>query len=199
MDNNIMILIQNIPVILLYFVPGFLCLLIYTYLCSKKIESAFFLILSCVLSYVLVVLTTAICSFNSLAWVLNNVFYTAAFAIVIGVILSAIISTIFLRKGFNTYMLNHFHKTTHTDIWRDILDFENGSNLIIAVKNQDYAILGHYRFHEEKGKDSWVAVSGYIFLDKRTKEPINQKLDYRDDDSKIITISLQDAEYIEVL
>lgn len=95
-------------------------------------------------------------------------------------------------------MVKTFHKTPNDDIWRDVLDLEQGSNLKVYLKNQDYYIIGHHKNHEEKGNDSWLALSGFCKMDKHTNGNYESEPSFLGQDNIIITIRFSDIEHIEI-
>lgn len=95
-------------------------------------------------------------------------------------------------------MIRLFHKTPNDDIWRDVLDLENGSNLKVYLKDKDYYIIGHHKNHEEKGEDSWLALSGYGKFDKITNENYMQEPNFINNSAVIITVRFSDIDYIEI-
>jgi len=95
-------------------------------------------------------------------------------------------------------MIFLFHKTPNEDIWRDILDFKNGSNLKIYLKNENYYVIGHHKNIEEKGEESWITLSGFAKFDKKTNENYMNEPSYINDESVIYMIRLIDIEHIEI-
>lgn len=94
-------------------------------------------------------------------------------------------------------MLKVFHQTLNDDIWSDILNYEVGANLIVYLKDKDYFIIGQYRLNEEKGEDSWFALSGYVKCDIKTNEVI-PTANHLNNKNIFITFRLKDVDHIEV-
>ena len=95
-------------------------------------------------------------------------------------------------------MIKLFHKTVNDDIWRDVLDLEKGSNLKVYLKGKDYYIIGHHKNHEEKGGDSWLALSGFAKFDKESNIACKNEPSHIKDDSAIVTLRFSDIDYIEI-
>lgn len=68
----------------------------------------------------------------------------------------------------------------------------------VYLKNENYFIIGQYRLHEEKGEDSWFALSGFSTFKKETNEQIVSYLDLEQKDKIFVTFRLKDVEHIEV-
>lgn len=111
-------------------------------------------------------------------------------------IISIIAALIHSSKWFKTAMVKLFHKTPNDDIWRDVLDLDNGSNLKVYLKGKDYYLIGHHKNHEENGDNSWFAISAYGKFDINTDEVIDNK--YMDKENIIATFRLSDVEHIEI-
>lgn len=77
-----------------------------------------------------------------------------------------------------------------------MFDFKKGTNLKIYIKDKDYYIVGHYKFNEEKGDESWMALSAHGIYNKETGRVVGQ--DYHSNDNVIITIRMREVEQIEV-
>lgn len=182
-------MIENIPEILQYFIPGYLFIIIFRFLTNKKIEKSIVLIMSCVLSYVFLSLTKSYCEST-------NIFIISAITVIIAVVCGLLFSLIYISKWFSWILVHVFHKTVHDDIWHDVFDFKNGSNLKVYFKDKDYYVIGSYRISEDNGNDSWFAISGYGKYDKETNDPIENG--FIGDNSVIMTFKLSDVEHIEI-
>lgn len=127
----------------------------------------------------------------------NRILVESFWAMILGIFISLIIAIIFTRKKFSNLMIKVFHKTPNDDIWRDIFDLENGSNLKIYLKSSEYFVVGHYINIEEKGENSWIAVSAYAKYDKNNQAYNNEKT-HLDEEECIYTIRLSDIDHIEI-
>lgn len=187
--EEISLIISNISTLLIYFIPGYWFLVIFRFLCNKKWDKSIVLLMSCVISYIALSLIT-------LFYTNDNILIVSAISIIINTIIAILSSFIYKSHAFNTLLIKVFHKTVHDDIWHDVFDFENGSNLKVYFRNKDYYVIGSYRISEDKGNDSWFAISGYGKYDKVTNNPIEDS--FIDDDSVIMTFKLSDVEHIEI-
>ena len=195
--KEIQLIVDNIPTILQYFIPGYWAIFLFKYFCSKQISTHMMSIMSCVLSYILIVMATLVNSCFQIN-TSNPVIVNSAIAVVIGTLLSIIISVIFSRQWFKKVLVFLFCKTPNDNIWRDILDLTNGSNLKIYLKEKDYYIMGHHKDHDEHDKDPWIAVSAFEKRDKKTNEIYGDEPSYLDNDSVICAVRFSDIEHIEI-
>ena len=182
-------IINNIPTLLIYFIPGYWFLVIFRFLCNKKWEKSIILLMSCVISYITL-------SIISLFYNNDNILITSAISVIANTLMAILSAFVYKSERFNSFLLKTFNKTVSDDIWHDVFDFKNGSNLKVYFKDKDYYVIGSYRLSEDKGNDSWFAISGYQRRDKSTGDPIEEG--FIDDDSVIMTFKLSDVEHIEV-
>ncbi len=164
---------------------------------SKKIDTKNILIASCVISYALLSFMSLI-RIKWLEWLPNTAIINSGLSIVLGALFVCLIVILSQRKWFRKITVKLFHKTLNNDIWRDVLDLENGSNLKVYLKDKDYYVIGHHKNHEEKGNDSWIALSAFAKFDKITNENYKNEPVYLDRKDVIITIRFSDIEHIEI-
>lgn len=163
--------------------------------------------MSCVLSYIYIALISlAARLFEQIIYKTCSVNFSFQFSplvisgltIILGTILALCFAKLYTSSKFKRIMVKTFHKTPNDDIWRDVLDLDRGSNLKVYLKNQDYYIIGHHKNHEEKGNDSWLALSGFCKIDKQTNQNYKSEPSYIYKDNIIITIRFSDIEHIEI-
>ncbi len=171
--------------------------MLFNFVMSKKISEKATLTLSCVISYILLVMVTFLRTryFKSLP---DTALLNSGIGMTIGTILIIVLTILSQRKWFKKILVTLFHKTLNNDIWRDVLDFENGSNLKVYIKDKDYYIIGHYKNHEEKGEKSWLALSAFAKYGKETNKNYNNEPSYLGNNEVIITIRFTDIEHIEI-
>lgn len=196
--KDILSIINNIPNLLQYFVPGFLSLMLFLKLTSKKISKLYFIIFSCVYSYIFISIIGFVNACIGTKEFLSDPLVVSALSILGGILCSLIFALAFTSPKFKKLLLKYFHRTPNDDIWLDIFDLEKGSNLKVYLKNEDYFIIGQYRLHEEKGEESWFALSGFSTYKKESNELIRSYLDTKQKDKVFVTFRLKDVEHIEV-
>lgn len=156
-------------------------------------------IMACVVSYVFIAVIAFLrAKFTFFESVPDTPLVNSGISIILGTLLSVLGSVLFSQKRFSKVMVRLFHKTPNEDIWRDILDLQNGSNLKVYIKGQDYYVIGHHKNHEENGNDSWLAVSAFGKFDKNTNSNYKNEPSYLDDESVIYTVRFSDIEHIKI-
>lgn len=197
--KEITLIIENIPNLLQYYVPGYWTILIFRYLGSKKVSNSIMNIMSCVISYVFISVIALLRVLIELPFsVPNTPIINSSIAIILGTFFAIIVALIFSCKWFSKLTVWLFHKTPNEDIWRDVLDLRNGSNLKIYIKDADYYVIGHHKNHEEKDGDSWLAVSAFAKFHKTSNTPYRNEPSYLNDKNVIYTIRFSDIEHIEI-
>lgn len=89
-----------------------------------------------------------------------NASTTIIVCIIVSIILAIICSKMFDNKKLRSVLNFINHKSVNSDIWRDIVDYDNGTTLKIFLKN-GITYIGVLIIHEENGKDSWFALKGH--------------------------------------
>ena len=185
--------------ILQYVLPGYWSVFLFKYFTSKKCSKELTIVISCVVSYILIALIALVRPELAFIKEIPNIaIINSGIAIIVGTIISMILAFIFCTKTFSKILVFLFHKTPNEDIWRDILDLKEGSNLKIYLRDKDYYIIGHHKNHEEKGEDSWIAVSAFGKFDVETNENYTEEPSFLDDENVVYTVRLSDVEHIEI-
>lgn len=161
-------LLNNIPLLLQYFVPGIWCIILLKFTTGKKIKDTYVLALSCVISYLLLSFSEIIRSCVDFSFLSDNVYCLSAISIILGTVIVIGISILLNFSWFRHITLFLFHKTHNESIWDDVLDYKNGSNLKILLKDKDYYVVGQYNYHET---DKWMCVGGFGIFDAETNLP----------------------------
>lgn len=197
--GEMILLLDSIPKVLQYFIPGYWSLFIFRYFCSKRMSNYMMNLMSCVVSYILMAIITFMrVKIGFLLLIPDNALVNSAIAIFMGTVLSICIALIVSRKWFSNVMVYWFHKTTNDDIWREVINWNDGSNLKIYLKDQEYYLIGHQKNMEEKGEESWIAISAFGKFDKKTNENYREEPSYLDDENVIYTVRLSDIEHMEI-
>lgn len=195
--NEFKNVLDNLPLILQYIVPGYLTIKWFEFTLSKKIDTKNLLFFSCAVSYCFL----SLISLLRIQWfksIPDTAIVNSALSIILGIIIVSVIAILSQRNWFKKITVKLFHKTLNDDIWRDVLDLENGSNLKVYLKDKDYYLIGHHKNHEEKGNDSWLALSGFGKFDKETNKNYKNEPSYINNEKITITIRFSDIEHIEI-
>ena len=193
------LIFDNIPKLLQYFIPGYWTIFVFRYFCSKKTSDYIMNIMSCVISYILISFAALLrLKCNFISTLPNNAIINSGIAILEGTLFALVFALVFCSKWFSKFTVKLFHKTLNEDIWRDVLDLRNGSNLKLYLKNEDCYIIGHHKDHEEKDGDCWIAVSAFAKFDKSTNKNYKNEPSFLNDENVIYTVRFSDIEHIEI-
>lgn len=196
--DSLFALINSIPQLMQYFVSGYVFLVIFTNLTSVKAEEKIRFILSCIISYINVTLISVTNELFIHNRYLEEPLIVSGLAIILSTITSITWAKLYSSRFFHDFMIRHFNKSQNEDIWRDIIDFDNGSLLKVYVKGYPYYIVGKYKSHEEKGDKSWFVLSGFSKLDRETNLNYKNEPDFSLRVDVLITIRLCEVEHIEI-
>lgn len=188
-------ILENIPVLLQYYLPGLWTITVFKYFCSKEIQTESQTILACVVSYVLLSFSDLLSNVRFLRFIKNSVLGKSGISIILGTLLALLISSVFCAEWFSGVMVKLFHKTPNDNIWRDVLDLTHGSNLKLYIRDADYYIIGHHRNIEEKGNDSWIVLTEFIKYSKNDNQAIET---HKGEEKDMIAIRMSDVEYAEI-
>ena len=174
-------MIENIPEILQFFVPGFLFLSIYSFIRAMKIQECHLTLYSVVISYIIVVMIHLI--FRSIiGWEFLLV------SILIGILFGTIFAKLLDLPCFAKVM-RHLGRTANTNIWKDVIDFDLGTTVAITMKESKMQIFGTIDMIDETDGDPWVILRDYQQGDvPSTNEPYLTRL----------ALNLRDVERIEL-
>lgn len=156
-------------------------------------------IMACVISYMLISFVSLIrIKFELFQNMSDRAIINSGIAILIGTIISLVFASIFTCNWFSKMTVFLFQKTPNEDIWRDIFDLKNGSNIKIYLKNEKYYVIGHLKNQEEKGEESWIAIEAFAKYDKQTNNNYKNEPSFLGDKNVIYTVRLSDIEHIEI-
>ena len=109
--GEMILLLDSIPKVLQYFIPGYWSLFIFRYFCSKRMSNYMMNLMSCVVSYILMAIITFMrVKIGFLLLIPDNALVNSAIAIFMGTVLSICIALIVSRKWFSNVMVYWFHK-----------------------------------------------------------------------------------------
>lgn len=179
--------IEYLPEILQFYIPGFIFLSIIIGICQYKISISTKTVISCVCSFIFVSGIRVIGASN--IW---SVFFIAC---VVSLVLGITIALLAKSKRFNGLLIKIFGMTVYSDIWDNIYDYDNGTNLKIYLKGKDYYFIGHLKSQENNGKDSWVCISKPQQFEIGTDKKIYGQ---EENNRAMLVFNLQDVDYMEV-
>ena len=161
--------------------------MIFGFCTSKKFDAKIILLISGVLSYLSL-------SILRLFITCDDVLKVSGISSVLLIVIAIIASKIFVSRRFSKALTTLFFKTPNQSIWKDVIDFKNGSNFKVYLKDKDYYVVGHLENFEET-ENPWFSLSGFVKLDLQTNGII---VSYEENQGVKIVFRLSDVEHIEV-
>lgn len=198
--DNINEIIDALPNVLNYLVPGYIFITIYDFIMFKSYSfhtSKVFPSIIC--SYVIRILSKIIANI-----LLPNMSDTLFFAltIILGVGSALLITFILNRKSVKKFMIKTTNRTINTNIWRDMLGDDSWYRL--HLENEDYMIEGQIRYYEENAHTPYIELQAYRILDKN-EDIIKNYIDYVEDNDlgsekeRTLIIEMTKVKYVEKL
>lgn len=188
-----------LPVIIEYFVPGYVFVATWQFFTSRSLKNENIHIVICMLisSVIRIIdrfLYHTIPCFEG--WSLND--YGKSFILILsGFAFGVIIAALSTSRCIGQIVSFVSHKSIHESVFREIINYD-GCSLILTCKD-GRTIYGKLNSHEEKGADSLFALTDYII-----DYPCNEKGQYEHYDSKnygfdtAIIVRLSDIETFQV-
>ncbi len=73
------------------------------------------------------------------------------------------------------------NKSVNDNIWRDVIDFDLGSRILVSMIGSDYGYLGLLLEIEEKGHDSWFALTDWRKVKLNENDEVIASFQHADD------------------
>lgn len=79
----------------------------------------------------------------------------------------SIVGSLILAKFLNVNIIKRAmrfwgNKSLNNSIWRDIVDFDQGTKILVSIIGSTYGYLGFLLEMEEKGSESWFALTDWV-------------------------------------
>lgn len=189
--NWITEIINQLPQILSYIVPGYIFLTIYQWTRFRDGDSLKNIVLkSIVVSYVIKILLNIL--FKELHIAINDEIIFVGICIIIATISSILLSIIISSRRYNKILrILNISRTTNKNIWDDV--YQNGTALKIYQSDGTF-YAGHLRFCEENQRGPLVVLSRYGLFDENN----NILIDKTEDSSEEIMLNTKDFKKIEI-
>lgn len=198
--EEILDLINSLPLIMSYIVYGSLFLSIFNFITfkSKKYEIKHYFISCITVSFIIKIIfdwilnlwsthTTVKIATDTVEYYLLSFGFTVIVAYIGGILFSS--------KCFNRLLLNFgIKRTVNENIWEDVI--QNDTWLYIHMKNEDYGYLGLHRYSEENCSNPKIVLGFYQLIEKSTGKVVT---DCSDDDNKLIMIDTKNVDTIEII
>jgi len=193
--EGIKVIIQELPTLIIYIVPGYLVIWTMNFMLSKIIiNDDYIIIKSIALSYVIISLNGFILNFFGL----DIQSYKAQILIIISALILGYIGAKLVLSNWFEKCLRKLgvSKSIHKNFLNDVVDLEKGLWVITYLCTEQLMYKGQIRKYEEKdnSENTYIVLSNYTLLDYGGEEIIN----YVNDNSKRVLLNTKDISRIEL-
>ena len=168
--ENLIQTIENVSLILDYWLPGSIFLYTFYRLTGRKIDDII------AKNIVAVVISTCVKVALSMFDIFNIAKTSIPFeavtacSCIISVIIAMLFVLLYRAKWFNRLVSRIFAKSVHDNIWEDVVDYANGTTTIRATLKNGNVVIGGVNAVEENGSDSWIVLDYYSVFDNDHNE-----------------------------
>lgn len=193
-------LIDKIPDILLFIVPGYIFVSIFNFILFKdkrndeNSQTNFIILKSISISYIFKLFLDKIKTITCLSKCSIDDSLNAIILVVACLLISYVTALICRTKSFNKFLLKiGIRRTINSDIWLDIVS--DGCWLRVFSKDEQKSYLGQCRFHESHKNEPIIVLIKYQILDEYN----DVICDYSNNVNRKIVLNLKDFERVEVV
>ena len=121
-------------------------------------------------------------------------------ATLIGTLMTIAIIAILESGRFNHAFAKITKGTLHEDAIKDNLDYENGTTLRVYLNNEEYYLVGAFRYKEDIGEDRWLVLAAYTkyICDNAGNAYVYNEQDYEGKAFERIMVRMSDVKHIEI-
>lgn len=179
----ILTLIAQIPVLMQYFVPGYLFLRVYGFVRFKKFENNYVVISSITASYMLYFLSLLTQS------LINPIYASMILAIVLGYACARIVGTEWFDMVFQKLRIM---RTVNSSIWTDVLKDKTW----LKIYKGDLIYFGQFKLAEEDSSDPKILLRRF-----RIRSAIDNStiVDFTTDGRRTVLVDIKDMDRIEII
>lgn len=171
-------------------------MLVYEWMNTKKYDIHILIISSLFISYMISIFYTVIHNIIFTNYNFNEATKSLIY-IISGLIFSLIVIFFQNTKFFKKILRFLNHKSSHNDIFDDVIDYKTKTLLQIYIKNSPVMYIGTFKIREEKGIDSYIVLVDYVSLNATTKEALFNPS--KNNLKSSVLINLRDIERIEII
>ena len=160
--ENILVIMNNITFFLKYFIPGAICIKLFSFLYyeTKNSDCDYFIFKSIILSGMIVYPLETIYT----QW---NDFALFAISVILGVLICFVITKILRSDCMQKFLQKLRIRKTTRSFWDDVIDLENGSYAEVKVKGDNNVYLGYVEYLEKKMEgDIYISISELTIMTK---------------------------------
>lgn len=186
---NLVEIIKVIPDFLLLFIPGFIFLMIFLWLCETKIETSAIIVWSILISVLIKSAYSLIHSMVLSSWDTPETLKMLVLSAT-GAILGVLCFQIKRSNFFKDHLYSLFRKTPNSDIFLDLFDYEKPVMLEVHLHNSTKYYIGQLCINNKE----WISLFDYGIVNESDDSTICDKAGKK----VSIMIKVEDISSIEV-
>lgn len=193
--EEILLIIDNLPKIYNYIVPGYLYLQIYYFICSKKTDDYKYFIFKCIAISFL---------FNTLIDVIEKLLKIQLLPVEFSILetVIAVVTSFYLSRFnesvfFNDTLLQwmKIKKTASSNVWKDIFDFDKGMIVKVFISSEKITYQGKLVLVEDKEDNPEILITNYICRNYQG----DLIYDFREENNRSVALNIKDVSRIEMV
>lgn len=186
-------IIQHIPDILVYFVPGFIFNSIYLYLRNTTQESNAKFLTSVVVSALL------IAPFRLVARGYSDPRIECVAVSLIAVLLAPLANWVIGSKWIKEILIKWFNFSPAKNTWENVIDASKKQLITVKLKGVDYYICGCHYSHGDMERKPWIAINQIMKFGLSDDGTMGETVEDNWENKELyMIININDAEFIEV-
>ena len=163
-------MIENVPNLLQYFVPGYILIWVFSFITSKKKNAIpHIVVVSVVLSYIIMLVTRLLFKTEDLSVL---VIFGTSLSIISGYLLSLVNNSTIGEKTLKFLRIN---KSMRTSIWDDLADTKNGVFATVFLSEEDVIYTGNLKKYDYESEISNYIVLSHYSTYSTKWEPIGEQ------------------------
>lgn len=166
MNTDLRIIIESLPTIILYVVPGYLFLWVYSFKLSQEIgKDRYLLLKSIVISYLIII---PIDTVGKVCHLISSDSYSGKILVMVIAVVTGYLFSSFVASYSFTNLLKRIriYRTIHSNIWNDVADDDHGVWIIAYMPEEKLIYKGAIIKYEEKTdtENIYLLLGNYTLL-----------------------------------
>lgn len=158
---SIDLLVQNLPTIMLYIVPGFLSIMVFNFFTATKSDGLFLWVESAAISFVGLSVFQILTKGHCAEWVLCF----GSCVVCVGFAIPA--ALVFRTEWFKDFCGKYFRITNASSVLSDAVNWQKGTTVLIRLKESKEIYAGQIRAMSQPGDcRQWISIDNPVQLNE---------------------------------
>lgn len=183
-------LIDAIPDILRYVIPGYTTLLTMHLISNYKINKDSQWVISATISFITIAILESLATLRGVPWMPWGLIVVASLC---DIGIGLLYCWITLSEWWKDWAAEHLHIMNRAGTISYYVDWKHGSNVRIELKNSDKQIIGHIKTVGDNNGDGMICISGPVIVSADGDIECN-----RDGQGSYMVIPIEELKLIEI-